>query len=181
MTARKIKEGYPYTKNAIARLVESFPPPAKLLDVVTRDGYAIHLLKKHGYELFGTDIDDEYVNFCKNRGYNVLLDDFSDTQIEEKFDIVYSSHVIEHCLYPLDFLKSCEKVLKKDGVAFLYFPIERKRGDKKHDGYMKHRAFFWDLDDFRKIVEMSNLKEEQLFVTRTWRSHTEALFVGRKV
>lgn len=181
MTAKKIKEGYPYTKKAIERLVKMFPPPAKLLDVGTRDGYAIHLLKKHGYELTGTDIDDDYVDFCKQRKYNVLLDDFSNTQIEGKFDIVYSSHVIEHCRYPLDFLKSCEKVLKKDGVAFLYFPIEKKKNDKKHEGYMKHRAFFGGLDAFRDIVEMSNLKEEQLFITRKWRSHTEALFVGRKI
>lgn len=178
----KIKEAYPYTKAAIKRFAEKFPPPAKVIDVGTQDGYAIHLLKKRGYEAYGTEIDQAYAEFCNEQGHKVWCDNFQETKVDDTFDIVYSSHVIEHCDEPLKFMESAHKILKPQGILFMYFPLEDKTFDKKHYGRMRHRSFWKDLETFRENVSSkSKFKEIELYITRTWRTHIEGLFIGEKI
>ena len=177
----KVKKAYPNTKRAIKRFAELFPDPAKILVVGTQDGYEIHCLKKLGHEVHGTEIDPGYANFCQERGYDVLCDDFENTKVRRKYDIVYSSHVIEHCENPLNFMKSAYKVLKDQGIVFLYFPLEDKKEDKKHHGRMKHRSFWKDTHSFSsQIVVKSKFTPLKFEIVRRWRQHIEAMFVGRK-
>jgi SAM-dependent methyltransferase len=178
----KIKKAYSNTERSIARFAEMFPEPKKILVVGTQDGYEIHCLKKLGHEVHGTEIDKTYAEFCQSRDYNVICDNFEETNITEKYDVIYSSHVIEHCEHPLKFMESAYKVLKNDGILFIYFPLEDKKVDKKHHGRMKHRSFWKDIKTFREqIAEKSKFVELGLAVVRTWREHIEALYVGRKL
>jgi len=181
----KIKEAYPYTKAAIKRLASRYPAPRNVLDVGTRDGYSIHCLRKQGYEASGVEIDPTYAEFCVSRGYDVRCDDFEHTKVREKYDLVYSSHVIEHCHDPLDFLKSAHSVLNTGGILFIYFPLEcfrKKHKNKGRDDSMRHRQFWPLLDDFRREVssKCELFREIDFFITRSWGGHTEALFVGEK-
>jgi len=185
----KVKEAYPTTKNAIKRLKAMYPPPAKVLDVGTRDGYGIHVLKKHGYIASGTEINEEGVKFCQSRGYDVMCDDFEHTKVTEKYDIVFSSHVIEHCENSLNFMKSAHKVLKENGILFIYFPLEDWK-DKTHVGNMRHKSNWKDMDTFRdEISSKSDFEEIEFFITRKRKTsnkkskkmHIEALFIGRKL
>ena len=181
----KIKEAYPYTKAAIKRFAKMYPAPMKVLDVGTRDGYSLHCFNRYGYDAAGIEIEQEYVDFCKSRGYDVEQDDFECTKVSDTYDAVYSSHVIEHCHDPLNFLKSAYKVLRPEGILFMYFPLEhfrKKHKNKGRDDAMKHRQFWPTLDDFRNTVlsRCAFFTEVDFFITRTWGGHTEALFIGEK-
>lgn len=146
-------------------------------------------MKKYGYDASGTEIDEKYAEFCQGRGLNVMWDDFENTKVREKFDIVFSNHVIEHCYDSLNFMKSAHKVLKKQGILFMFFPLENWE-DKSHSGRMRHKSHWKDMETFRnKISSKSDFEEIELFITRktptsnkkSKKMHIEALYVGRKV
>ena len=185
----KIKKAYPNTRKAIEMFISKYPTPGKILDVGTRDGYAIHLFKKYGFDCYGTDVDESYVKYCNNRGYDVVMDDFENTCLDPncKFNVVYSSHVIEHCENPINFMKSAHKVLKKNGIVYMYFPLEEKKIDKKHHGSMKHRSFWPDLETFEievinpKQFDIIELAINKITHKKGGHRHVEALFVGRKI
>ena len=182
--ANKVKEAYRFTKIAVKRLKEMYPPPLKVLDVGTRDGYSLHLFKKYGYDADGVEIDQNYVDFCVRRGYDVIQDDFQNTKVSKKYDLIYSSHAIEHCDNPIGFIESAWKILSNNGILFIYFPLEherKKHKNDKRDDSMKHRQFWPTIDNFRdNVSSKSEFKELKLYVTRHWNGHTEALFIGQK-
>jgi len=56
--------------------------------------------------------------------------------LKEKYDIVSSSHVLEHILDPVDFLGKLKSGLEINGLIFLEFPV----GDRKDVGNYFHIA-----------------------------------------
>ena len=49
------------------------------------------------------------------------------------FDLIYSSHTIEHIIDPIDFFKKSFSILKKDGKMFIEVPnCRRSKKDLKH-------------------------------------------------
>lgn len=70
--------------------------------------------------------------------------------LSEKFDLIYLSHVLEHCLSPFKALLHIREMLKDDGKIFVFLPEE---------------AFCW-----QKLYHLYcfNFDQWQIFLKRTW-------------
>lgn len=73
------------------------------------------------YENHGVDIDNiESVDFIwRGEPLEQLLG------TEDRYDWIIASHVIEHMQDPVRFIRSCQKVLKPDGILSLAIPDKR--------------------------------------------------------
>jgi SAM-dependent methyltransferase len=90
-------------------------------------GEELQALMDFGYEnLFGTEIDDVYLEICKNR----FPDKVEVAKVTgEKlpfptafFSAVFSAHIVEHTTNPRLYIQECLRCLKPGGLLYLEFP-----------------------------------------------------------
>jgi len=130
-------------------------PNGKVVDLGTRTGYAVRLLKEAGYDAMGVEMEPYYVNYAIKQGLNVILDDVMDSKLPgDTFDLVYSRHVLEHCPDTVKFFETCERILKPGGSVFVTFPTQKAKTFKKKP--KDHKVFYETIDDFKKVLKKVN-------------------------
>jgi SAM-dependent methyltransferase len=116
----------PITIQRYNELLDRFEPHRKtnkLLDVGAGYGFFLEIARQRGWEVYGTELTDEAVNHCMEKGLNMFKGEFQDLQLEpESFDVIVSIEVLEHINNPIDYVKKAHEVLRKDGVFYLTTP-----------------------------------------------------------
>jgi len=142
------------TRSTVSVFMTHFHP-GEVIDLGTRTGYAVELLKSAGYDAMGVEIEKEYVDYAVEKGLNVIVDDIMDSKLpSNKFDLVYSRHVLEHCEDTKRFFETCERILKPKGSVFITFPTQKLTTFKKKP--KDHKVCFETIGDFKKVVKMTN-------------------------
>lgn len=84
---------------------------------------------------FWSDIKDGspfVFNDKKKHGYQIILDGTDLSKIpSERYDLICSSHVIEHIANPIKALNEWKRVLKKNGYFLIIVPNYQKTYDRK--------------------------------------------------
>lgn len=97
---------------------------SKFFDVGFGRGKFLDLASSYGYEVYGVEVSEEYLESAKLKGYRCFhVDDI--LHIKEKFDVVFISHVIEH-LEPSELINALSlyiDMLKDDGVIIIASPL----------------------------------------------------------
>jgi len=70
----------------------------------------------------GIDASPQEVNVCKQRGLNVSQGFLEGVPTSPQFSAIVAFHVLEHVLWPLDFLSEAHKRLESGGVLILEVP-----------------------------------------------------------
>lgn len=96
----------------------------KILDICCGDGVGLCELTKMGFhDLTGVEICDEKIvnakQFCPIIKMDICCGPFD---LKDKYDIIYSSHTIEHVLHPEYTIYQIAQFLKDDGTFFLILP-----------------------------------------------------------
>lgn len=93
-----------------------------LLEIGCSTGFFIEQVKKNGWDALGLELNPSAVKFAQDRKLNVINKDFTKMKFKTKFDIICAFDVLEHLYDPLKVVKKVKKVLKKNGLFFLYVP-----------------------------------------------------------
>ena len=105
-----------YLETAIRYLRAPPEQQRRLLDVGCGDGEALDILKSLGWDVVGVEVDKKAVQVALARGLDVRQGRLQDAELaDECFDIVTSSHVIEHVHDPIGFLQEQRRLLKPNG------------------------------------------------------------------
>jgi len=118
---KKTSQSYPIHLNNLLRAVGL--SHGKLLDVGCSTGKVIFHMRKLGWSVMGCDLNAEAVEVATANGLDVrfgTLEDFID--IEEAFDVINMSDVLEHVLSPNNELQAVYRVLKPGGLLVLRTP-----------------------------------------------------------
>lgn len=110
------------------------------LEVGCGTGSFLRFMKACGWNVIGLEPDVAYTEAVKSR-YNISIKNkfVEDFELDKKFDLISSFHVIEHIENPNIFLQNIYRLLNDDGYLFLECPsIDRWYG-KTID------FFFWDV------------------------------------
>jgi len=108
---------YAYSKQFI-------PEKGRILEIGV--GTGVHLLNfdKLGYDVTGIEpdpISTEFLN--KNLKNGKCINGYiEDLNFNEKFDVIFLYHVVEHIEHPLSMLKKCKGLLKDGGVIIIAVP-----------------------------------------------------------
>ena len=122
------KDSLKWTKGQLFCIEKKFfniPRDLKILDICCGDGTGLQKFKELGFtNVTGIEISDEKINHAKKIGYEVIKKDIccEEFNFDTQFDIIYSSHTIEHVLNPEYTLKNIQKILKDEGMFFLVLP-----------------------------------------------------------
>jgi 2-polyprenyl-3-methyl-5-hydroxy-6-metoxy-1,4-benzoquinol methylase len=98
-------------------------PGARILDVGCGDGRDIAFLNSLGYRASGVELDPKAVHAARAKGLDVIEGDLASAAFaDESYDVVTSSHVLEHLHNPRAFLAESRRVLKTGGFLVTITP-----------------------------------------------------------
>ncbi|MBD2175908.1 class I SAM-dependent methyltransferase [Pseudanabaena sp. FACHB-1998] len=106
----------------------------RVLDIGCGNGSLSNLLAKQGYEVVGIEdsisgIAAATKSFPECKFINASVYDIPYAKLEGEFDVVISTEVIEHLMYPRELVKSAKRCLKPNGRLILTTP---------YHGYIKN-------------------------------------------
>lgn len=96
----------------------------KLLEIGTGAGQAINWFEESGFSVIGIEPDKKSVELINKRlkQGRVITGFAEEISLDEKFDIIWLSHVFEHLIRPDLFLEKCKENLNEDGIIFIEVP-----------------------------------------------------------
>ncbi len=95
-----------------------------ILEIGAGQGQVMYWFEKKGFSITGIEPDENNVKLINqklNHG-KCIVGTAEDFQINEKFEIIWMSHVLEHLINPIQFLKKVQKNLTDDGIFFIEVP-----------------------------------------------------------
>jgi len=113
---RDLISQYLYTKKFISG--------KNFFEIGVGTGQAILWFENNGFNVKGIEPDGRNVSMinAKLKRGKVIESSIEEFSIDEKFDVIWMSHVLEHLLQPDDFFRKIKNMLKKDGVLFIEVP-----------------------------------------------------------
>lgn len=127
------KDSYPKKRfdQSIKFLINTFPPPAKILDIGTENPLS-GLMRDHGYDVVNTKGEDLDIHF----------------EIVEQYDveIVTAFEILEHLVAPFNVLRciKCDKLIAT--VPLRLWFAKAYRNEKKPWGRHFHEFEDWQFD-----------------------------------
>jgi SAM-dependent methyltransferase len=117
-----------WTNGQIRCINEKFkdvPRHYKILIASCGDGVCLKQLKTLGFtDVTGLEIADEKIAIAQKINPNIIKTDICSGpfNLTDKYDIIYSSHTLEHVLYPEYTMKELTKFIKPDGTIHMILP-----------------------------------------------------------
>lgn len=110
-------------------------------------------LKKEGFQVKGIDPSPFAIKAGKKRGIKVVQDMFPSKKVEEKFDLIFSSDVLEHTPDPVNFLKAQYKQLNDNGLLILAIPDNTDSIKMGDISILLHQHLnYFDKESLRRTV-----------------------------
>ena len=110
---------------------------SKILDIACGDGVGLRVFKKLGFtNVTGVEYCDKKLTFAADTGYPVHKVDMHNLAIfsDGSFDVVYSSHTLEHAYSPTIVIKEFKRVLKPSGLLYVVLPFPDNGPEDAHGG-----------------------------------------------
>lgn len=93
-----------------------------VIEVGCGSGGILYPFYKKGFDCIGVDYNQEYLDFGKTKGLNLLNGDYKDLIQDESAYLLILSHVMEHFTQPIHEMKSIIKKVKKTGYLIVEVP-----------------------------------------------------------
>lgn len=90
-----------------------------ILEIGCSSGYFLDVCKDDVESVTGVELRPEFIEYTQALGVDVV--DSLD-KLDEKFDVIFMFHVLEHLSNPISFLKKVKKYLKKNGRLICEVP-----------------------------------------------------------
>ena len=157
------------------------PKNVRVLDIGCGFCETLGYHKARGCEVYGVESDENVRKIAERYGFNVHIGLFDSAQYEpESFDYVTMDRVLEHVVYPLEFLKDVNKVLRPGGKLVVTVPNPRAFGRfffgrgwcmwhlPYHRHFYSHRAIeiITEKTDY-KLISMQSATES-FFLLLSW-------------
>ncbi|MCB1805583.1 MAG: class I SAM-dependent methyltransferase [Candidatus Competibacteraceae bacterium] len=99
----------------------SVPTGARILDFGANWGYGVWQFRQAGFSAVGYELSEPRAAYSKNLGVEVFTN-WSEIKNKAPFDVVFSSHVLEHTPDPAQALRQKLSVLSPNGWLIAFFP-----------------------------------------------------------
>lgn len=143
----------------------------RLLDVGCGSGAFLLRAAELGWRAKGIDVDPNATGFARSQGCDAVTGELAELiNTSERFDVVTSSHVIEHVADPRRHLSECRELLEPGGILWLETPNSASYGhcrfgaDWRDLDVPRHLVLF-DRDNLRATLEAAGFRDVN-FVSR---------------
>lgn len=110
---------------------------SRILDIACGDGIGLDKLKELGFfDVVGVEISERKAEKARESDFPVYCMDMHnlDRFMNREFDIVYSSHTLEHAYWPGMITRQFHRILKSKGKLLVILPYPDKGPDSAHGG-----------------------------------------------
>jgi len=97
------------------------PSEARVLDYGANWGYAVWQFREAGFDAIGFELSRPRAEFSKRLGVDIYTE-WADVMAQDPFDVVFSSHVLEHTPDPAVAINEQLSALRPDGFLVALFP-----------------------------------------------------------
>jgi 2-polyprenyl-3-methyl-5-hydroxy-6-metoxy-1,4-benzoquinol methylase len=95
----------------------------RLLEIGSGSGFFLEEAKSRGWDVSGCELSEPAYEFSRSRGINVLNLTLHEAGFaNDEFDVVTAFDVLEHIYDPKNFIREVKRILKPNGILFLYVP-----------------------------------------------------------
>mgnify|MGYP005758863813 CR=1 FL=1 len=143
-------------------ILDNIDSNQKVLDLGCSQGIVSILAAQKGNDVLGIDIEDEAVEFAKDILNNKYTDvrenvkficaDYFKYKIDEKFDVIIMTEVLEHLENPRGFIKKSVENIKENGKAVITVPF----GINDHPD---HKTTFYYVNFLNLVKEFYNVED----------------------
>ncbi|ODT97186.1 MAG: hypothetical protein ABS79_07635 [Planctomycetes bacterium SCN 63-9] len=98
------------------------PEGPKVLDVGCGMGGVAAAFRLHGCRAWGCDYGREYLNYGRMLNLDLIEGDGRAAQEHAPFDLIVLSHVVEHQVDPVKFLRELRSLLAENGLLYVRVP-----------------------------------------------------------
>ena len=150
------------------QLLESLAEPGELLDIGCSLGYLVEAAAARGWDAHGVDISEDVVKDCRDRGLQVNTGDMQHLDFpDEKFDVIYLRHVLEHDVDLWACLAEMKRVLKSPGLLMIEVPCVdcwqvRGRREKYDKFWHTCHCYWFSRRSLRNILQRAGYHEVRL-------------------
>ncbi|HJX70459.1 MAG TPA: class I SAM-dependent methyltransferase [Bacteroidales bacterium] len=133
-----------------------------ILDIGSSEGAFLDYLNNHHLKFRGIDIDENALEFCRERGYgnHVQYGDIKDIPFpENSYSVATALDIVEHVDNDLKAMKEISRVLVKDGIALVIVPAYQWLWSRNDEAYHHQRRY--SKKQFMMLTSNSGLKTEQ--------------------
>jgi len=127
-----------------------------LLDIACGDGVGLRQFKKMSFKnVIGVEFNEVKAKLAKKIGYEVLKCDMHDLRkLDDKtFDVIYSSHTLEHAYDIGKVLKEFRRILKSDGLLVVVLPYPDMHDFNREIHVAKHMIGLDKDNDGKSVVK----------------------------
>jgi 2-polyprenyl-3-methyl-5-hydroxy-6-metoxy-1,4-benzoquinol methylase len=100
--------------------------PNSILDVGCAQGTLALLLAEAGYKVVANDIRVDFLEYAKSRyehgDIEFVAGNVFEVQLTQRFDLVFANQIIEHLVYPTEFLRQLSDLLNPGGHVIVTTP-----------------------------------------------------------
>ncbi|PIP15084.1 hypothetical protein COW98_01770 [Candidatus Roizmanbacteria bacterium CG22_combo_CG10-13_8_21_14_all_35_9] len=110
-----------YIKKSFCKIPRDF----MIADIACGDGIGLRQFKKLGFKnIIGVDFNQKKISIAKKVGYKVVKADMHKLIFfkDNTFDIIYSSHTLEHAFRPAKVIKEFYRIMKIGGMLYVILP-----------------------------------------------------------
>lgn len=138
----------------------------KVLDVGSGAG---QFLAHFSTESVGLDISLPNIIRCQEKGFNVRTSDFNVRLecIDQEFETVFCSHVLEHVDAPINFLRECNRCLIDGGMLIIGVPtaksIVRLFRDRYFHDHPEH-LYAFSVENLTWLLIRTGFTVERVFI-----------------
>jgi 2-polyprenyl-3-methyl-5-hydroxy-6-metoxy-1,4-benzoquinol methylase len=146
-------------KERIAPYVKNY----KVLDLGCAGG---EYLQHFSSDSLGLDFSDNNLEKVKSLGLRALKVDLNNLpSLNEKFDVVFASHILEHVENPINLLRFCNKSLKRDGIIILSLPNEQSLIHYLYPYFTNdgNHLYAFTEDNIRELLQYTNFEVKDFF------------------
>ena len=132
-----------------------FSSKKRILEIGVGGGQASVWFENEGFEIIGIEPDKRNVDLInKKLKIGKILHSFiEDNNLDEKFDIIWMSHVLEHLVRPDIFLEKISNNLKEDGIFFIEVPSNEHAPTLQSSIFKNPHVYHFSKRSLIKLVE----------------------------
>jgi SAM-dependent methyltransferase len=127
----------------------------RIMDLACGDGVGLREFKKLGFtNVVGVEFNQVKIKLAKKIGYPVVQSDMHKLDKSlGKVDIIYSSHTLEHSLYPHRAIKQFSSHLNEEGLLIVVIPYPDVKIESK-DAHVAREILGSNIyDDAKSIIK----------------------------
>lgn len=94
----------------------------RLLDVGCNEGRGLEFFKRNGFRAEGLELNNHAATIAREKGFTVYTSTLEEVDLQEKYDVIILSNVLEHSLNPSTMLKAIHGLLNPGGQVCISCP-----------------------------------------------------------